>query len=68
MRQNEANKDIRRAAQGAGVYLWQVAEVLGISDRTFCVWMRRELSPVMKKRAMQAIARLSGGKKKCDGC
>ena len=39
-----ANLKLRRAAAGAGVKLWQVAEALGVADATLSRWLRRELS------------------------
>lgn len=59
MRQNEANKDIRQAAQNAGVFLWRVADALGISDRTLCVQMRRELPDETKARILSIIRDLA---------
>ena len=44
------NQDIRRAAAGAGVKLWQVAEALGIADTTFCRKLRHELPQEEKER------------------
>ena len=38
------NKRIRYAAKSAGVKLWEIAEVLGITDGNFSRKLRRELS------------------------
>ncbi len=38
------NKRIRDAAKSAGVKLWEIAEVLGITDGNFSRKLRRELS------------------------
>lgn len=54
------NQDIRRAAAGAGVKLWQVAEALGIADTTFCRRLRHELPPEEKERIFSAIRSLAG--------
>lgn len=60
MRQNTANADIRQAAQSKGIYLWRIADALGISDKTLTAWMRRELPDEMKARIFQIIERIAG--------
>lgn len=35
LKQAQSNKDIREAAASAGVFLWQVAEAIGVTDGTF---------------------------------
>ena len=35
LKQTQSNKDIREAAASAGVFLWQVAEAIGVTDGTF---------------------------------
>lgn len=37
------NQDIRRAAAGSGVKLWQIAETLGVADYNFSRKLRKEL-------------------------
>lgn len=37
------NQEIRRVAKSAGVKLWEIAEVLGITDGNFSRKLRREL-------------------------
>ena len=53
------NFEIRRKAAGAGVKLWQIAEVLGIADCSFSRKLRRELSPEEKDRILRIIKELS---------
>lgn len=62
MRQNTANADIRQAAQGAGIYLWRIAEALSISDKTLTSWMRRELPDEMKARILSIIRDLAANR------
>ena len=38
------NEDIRAMARKNGVYLYEIAEVLGVSEPTFIRWLRKELS------------------------
>lgn len=51
----QANQDIRIAIAESGLRQWQVAEAIGIADCTFCIWLRRELSPEKKKLVFEAI-------------
>ena len=50
------NTDIRTTAKQNGVYLYEIAEKLGVSEPTFNRWLRKELS------AELGVARLSFGK------
>lgn len=52
------NKEIREAAQKAGIKLWQLAEELGMSDCCFSRRLRKEFSPEDKAKALNAIERL----------
>ncbi|MCL1874113.1 MAG: hypothetical protein FWF85_08365 [Clostridiales bacterium] len=47
---SKANMDIRQEAQEEGVYLWQIADKLGIQDSTFSRKLRRELPNPEKER------------------
>ena len=53
------NQDIRRAAAGSGVRLWQIAEALGIADCSLSRKLRRELPLEEKERIFGIIRRLS---------
>ncbi len=53
------NQDIRRAAAGTGVRLWQIAEALGIADCSFSRKLRRELPQEEKERIFSIIHNLS---------
>lgn len=55
------NRDVRLAAAGAGVRLWQVAEMLGITEFTLSRRLRHELSASDKQEIMNAISVISGG-------
>ena len=58
LKQAQSNKDIREAAASAGVFLWQVAEAIGVTDGTFSRKLRREL-PDDDKAAILQIIQLS---------
>lgn len=53
-----ANSDIRQAISASGLYLWQVAEALSITDTTFSKKLRCELSDDYKQRIYAAIDEL----------
>lgn len=53
------NKDIRVALIGYKNY--QVAEVLGVTEFTFCRWLRKELSSERREQIIAAIEKLSKG-------
>lgn len=53
--EKKANLDLRLACKGAGVPLWRVAEVLGVSDQTLYRNWRKELSVSDKKRVLDII-------------
>lgn len=53
------NQEIRLAAAGAGVKLWQIAEALGIADCSLSRKLRRELPPEEKGRLFSIIRELA---------
>ena len=57
-----SNARIRKAAQEAGVYLWQIAEKLGINDGNFSRKLRRELPVDEQEKIMGIIRELSAKK------
>ena len=54
-----ANKDIRLAAAGSGVKLWQIAERMGILDSNFSRKLRHELSSEEKEKILSIINEIS---------
>lgn len=53
------NKDIKDAAQEAGVRLWQVAEKLGMADCNFSRKLRRDLTANEKQKILKIINQLA---------
>ncbi len=49
------NLDIRSAAKSAGVFLYEIAEKLGVSEPTFNRYLRKELSDGWKAKVLAAI-------------
>lgn len=50
----KCNEQIRTAAKSKGVFLYSIAEALGVSENTFNRWLRHEL-PESKKRDILTI-------------
>lgn len=56
------NKKIRDAIEAAGLRHWQLADRIGISPATLCIWLRHELTGERLERVQAALEALSGGK------
>lgn len=54
----KCNTEIRAAAKSAGVFLYEIAEKLDVSEPTFIRYMRKELSDDMKAKALAAIEKI----------
>ncbi len=52
------NSDVRTAAKNAGVFLYQVAAAMGVSEPTMTRKLRFELSDVEKRPIFEAIERV----------
>ncbi len=57
------NREIRLAAGGAGLRLWQIADAMGMSDSSFSRWLRTERSEEEKDRVLEIINDLKEGEK-----
>ena len=55
-----ANMKIRAAMQEAGLYQWEVAFALGISEMTLARWLRTPMTEKQKEQVLAAIAQLTG--------
>ncbi|MBQ1483867.1 MAG: hypothetical protein IIZ42_01030 [Eubacterium sp.] len=53
------NIDIRQRAKTAGVYQYQIAEALGVSEYTIIRKLRQELSPEAKAKIFQIIDQIA---------
>lgn len=53
------NQDIRQEVKSAGLFLWQIAEVLGVTDSNFSRKLRHELSDREKVKIREIIAELT---------
>ena len=53
------NIDVRRAAAGSGVRLWQVADALGIADAQLSRKLRKELPDEEKQKIFEIVRNIS---------
>ena len=51
----QANQDVRKRIDKAGLTQWQVAEEVGINHVTMSVWLRTPLSDEQQARVDEAI-------------
>ena len=56
-----ANEEIKRRIRESRVYQYEVADALGVSDITFCKWLRKPLTPERERDVLDAIQRLKSG-------
>lgn len=50
-----SNQEIRNAAGGKGLRLWQVAEALGMNESAFSRKLRKELPQAEKEKILSII-------------
>ncbi|MGN0107740.1 MAG: hypothetical protein ACI4A5_08595 [Hominilimicola sp.] len=55
------NQEIREKAKKSGVCLWQIADVLGITDGNFSRKLRKELPEAEKERIFKIIDDIKAG-------
>ena len=54
-----ANKDVRQYAKGKEVFLWQIANALGVSEPTVTRMFRTEMTPEKKAEIRAIIDRVA---------
>lgn len=55
----QANQNIRKTAEAAGIKLWRIADKLGYADSTFSRMLRKELSADKQAEALRIIDELA---------
>ena len=55
------NIEIRYAIKESGFKHWQIADMIGVADTTFCRMLRRELPEDKKQEILTAIRAAKGG-------
>ena len=58
MTKTKANLDVRECAKKSGIYLWQIATAIGVSEPTFNRRMRVEMPETEKEQIKKVIGRL----------
>lgn len=64
---SKANADIRAAAKKAGVYLYNIADRLGVCENTLTIRLRRELPADKKAEIMSLIAEIAAEQRTENG-
>lgn len=54
------NIEIRKAIKESGFKHWQIADIIGVADTTFCRMLRRELPEDRKQEILIAIQAAKG--------
>lgn len=53
--------EVRAAIKAARLMQYEIAAQIGISEYTFCKWLRKELTEEQRKQVYSAIAALKAG-------
>lgn len=54
----KANQNIRKQIKGLGLYQWQLADAVGVSNYSFTIWMRYEMTGERLARVQAALDEL----------
>ena len=57
-----SNQEIKETAKNKGVFLWQIADALEISDSYFSKKLRKEFSETEKTRVLDIIDSIAAGR------
>ncbi len=57
------NVEIRAMAREKGVYLYEIADALDVSEQTFIRWLRKDVNEKRKSETLTAIDLISEQKK-----
>ena len=60
------NIEIRVRAKERGVFLWEIASAMGVSDMTITRKLRKELSTAEKEKLMEVIDYLAQAKREVE--
>ena len=55
-----SNIEIREAIKESGLRHWQIADMIGVADTTFCRMLRRELPEDKKQEILTVIQAAKG--------
>ena len=54
----KANQNIRKQIKELGLYQWQLADAVGVSNYSFSIWMRPEMTGERLARVQAALDKL----------
>ena len=54
----KANQNIRKQIKDLGLYQWQLADAVGVSNYSFTIWMRHEMTGERLARVQAALDKL----------
>ncbi len=57
------NDEIKAMAKGNGVYMYEIADRLNVSEPTLTRWLRHELTAARREEIVNAITAISAEKK-----
>ena len=60
------NNDVKSYAKKQGVFLWEIAEAIGLADSNFSRKLRRELPDNEKQRILAIIDEIAAAKQKMN--
>lgn len=60
------NYDVKNYAKKHGVFLWEIAEAIGLADSNFSRKLRRELPIEEKQRILAVIDKIAAEKQKMN--
>ena len=55
---NRTNQKIRSQMRELGIYQWQLADAVGVSNYSFTIWMRHEMTGERLARVQAALDEL----------
>lgn len=62
MAKRKKNRDVRDFLKAKRVFMWEVAERIGVHETTVIRWMRTELPEDKKRKIMEAAAAVAAAR------
>lgn len=53
-----ANEEIKKKIRESRIHQYEVADAIGVSEYTFCKWLRKPLSPDKEQAVLEALQKL----------
>ena len=58
MKTKNTNETIRATMKANNIYIWMVADELGVSEWTLCRWLRHQVSKELEAKILEAIKQI----------